>query len=246
MSTQRKAPEWTTAIPAAHRGLHNGAEVPENSLLAFRKACEAGYVIELDVYQVADGGLIVFHDSPLMRLTGAEGKLIEQTTPYLTSLNLLGSDQKIPTFDEALAEINGRSPIWIEVKVTGNVESQASALHDALKNYKGEFVVESFDARPLVYFREHAPQMPRGLISCTYSWIKDPANRPNLVKQLDESAADVLSYDHRDIVGEPQRLTKERGIPLVAWTVTTNEQRDAALENADNYVFEVIRPEIGK
>ncbi len=37
----------------AHRGLH-GDNVPENSLAAFRRACENGFGMELDVQHSAD------------------------------------------------------------------------------------------------------------------------------------------------------------------------------------------------
>ena len=33
----------------AHRGLHKGKEIPENSMLAFQKAVEKNYGIELDI-----------------------------------------------------------------------------------------------------------------------------------------------------------------------------------------------------
>ena len=56
----------------AHRGLH-GDGIPENSLAAFRRACEAGYGIELDVHLTADEKLVVFHDDTLSRMCGTDG-----------------------------------------------------------------------------------------------------------------------------------------------------------------------------
>lgn len=246
MSTQRKVPDWVTELPCAHRGLHTqGAEVPENTLLAFRKACEAGYAIEMDVYQLADGGIVVFHDGTLTRLAGVDGKVIEQTTPYLTSLPVHGSGETIPTFEAALAEINGRSPIYVEIKASARPAGDfEAALIKILSQYEGEFMVESFASQPMAYFREYAPQMLRGQISCSYSWIKDPAAKPDLLKQMEESQPDYLAYDHREIDSEIQRIARERGIPIMAWTVTTEEQAEAALKKADNIVFELIRPEI--
>ena len=51
-----RSPEWLMKKPFAHRGLHSGKTVPENSLLAVNRAVERGYGIELDVQYLADGG----------------------------------------------------------------------------------------------------------------------------------------------------------------------------------------------
>ena len=63
---------WLVEKYIAHRGLHD-EQSPENSLSAFEKAIENGYVIELDVQQISDGTVIVFHDATLSRLTGHDG-----------------------------------------------------------------------------------------------------------------------------------------------------------------------------
>ena len=64
----------------AHRGLFdNASDAPENSLLAFKKAVDAGYGIELDVQLSKDNQLVVFHDASLKRMCGVDGKVWEYT-----------------------------------------------------------------------------------------------------------------------------------------------------------------------
>ena len=63
---------WLVKDYIAHRGLHN-SHVPENSIGAFINAINQGYAIELDVQQIADGTVIVFHDNSLSRMTGKDG-----------------------------------------------------------------------------------------------------------------------------------------------------------------------------
>ena len=47
----------------AHRGFHNIQDgVPENSILAFKRAIKKKYIIELDVHLLSDGEVVVFHD----------------------------------------------------------------------------------------------------------------------------------------------------------------------------------------
>ena len=53
----------------AHRGF-SGA-YPENTMLAFRKAIEAGADgIELDIHESSDGQLVIIHDESLIRMAG--------------------------------------------------------------------------------------------------------------------------------------------------------------------------------
>ena len=63
----------------AHRGLH-GNGVPENSMLAFRKALEHGYGIELDIHLMKDGNLAVIHDTSLLRTAGVDVNITDLTT----------------------------------------------------------------------------------------------------------------------------------------------------------------------
>src|SRR3954468_11213999 len=60
----------------AHRG--DSANAPENTMLAFDKARAVGADgIELDVRFDGDKNVVVFHDSPLDRLTGRSGLMEE-------------------------------------------------------------------------------------------------------------------------------------------------------------------------
>ena len=72
----------------AHRGLHKGMEIPENSMLAFQKAVEKGYGIELDITISKDNQIVVFHDETLNRLCNINGNIEEFDYAYLKKLKL--------------------------------------------------------------------------------------------------------------------------------------------------------------
>ncbi len=73
----------------AHRGLHDGNDqVPENSLEAFRLACEHGYGIELDVQLTKDRKVVVFHDETLKRMCSQPGCVRDYTFDELQSFHL--------------------------------------------------------------------------------------------------------------------------------------------------------------
>ena len=59
----------------AHRGLFDREKIPENSMLAFDKALEKGYSIEVDVNMTQDGYIVVFHDNSLKRMTGIKNDI---------------------------------------------------------------------------------------------------------------------------------------------------------------------------
>ncbi len=60
------APDWLTARPIAHRGLHDVSKgVIENSLGALRAALAKGYAVECDLRLSRDGKVFVFHDDDL-------------------------------------------------------------------------------------------------------------------------------------------------------------------------------------
>jgi len=155
---------WLVTMPIAHRGLHD-KERPENSLPAFQNAIDNGYAIELDVQMIADGTLVVFHDESLSRVTNNDGYLKFLNKSDLDVLYLCGTKEKIPTFEETLNLINGRTPILIEIKNRGKVGTLEKKVIEILKNYKGEFAIEAFNPYVLQYFANHAPEFLRGQLA---------------------------------------------------------------------------------
>ena len=88
----------------AHRGLHNNYIV-ENTLLAFLKAVEKDYAVELDIRLLKDGTVVVQHDIDLKRLTGIN-KLIESCTLKDISNIKINEKYYIPTLEQVLKLIN--------------------------------------------------------------------------------------------------------------------------------------------
>lgn len=73
-----RAPEWLTARPVAHRGLHDRARgIVENMPAAVTAAVAGNFSIEVDLQLSADGEAMVHHDDVLGRLNEGSGKLPE-------------------------------------------------------------------------------------------------------------------------------------------------------------------------
>ena len=79
-----RAPDWLTARPVAHRGLHDLARgVVENMPAAALAAVAGNFAIECDIQLTADGEAMVHHDDALGRLTEGSGALLGKTSAEL-------------------------------------------------------------------------------------------------------------------------------------------------------------------
>jgi glycerophosphoryl diester phosphodiesterase len=174
----------------AHRGLHDKPEVPENSLLAFERACERGFGIEFDVHLTKNGKLAVMHDSGLKRVTTVrsdhlpvipENAHIECTTTFRTAMiieeitleeakkyPLEESDERIPELKEVLDLVAGRVPVIVELKPRdGNHEELVKKVMEEMRAYEekypeGVFCLESFNSFAVLTLKRKYPEVVRG------------------------------------------------------------------------------------
>ena len=140
--TMRIQPDPALLCDYAHRGLH-GDGIPENSLAAFARACEEGYGIELDVHLARDGRVVVFHDDTLVRMTGRDGKISDYTADELANITLADTTEKIPTFSEVLALVNGRVPLLVELKGESTDVSLCEKVAALLRDYQGLYCIHA-------------------------------------------------------------------------------------------------------
>jgi glycerophosphoryl diester phosphodiesterase len=148
----------------AHRGLHDIERgLVENTLPAFAAARDAGFGMELDICFSKDMELVVFHDSDLLRLAGDARRVRQLTLEELKAIPLAGIDSaRIPTLREVLDLVDGKTPLLIELKSGPDNARLCQALMDMLADYRGEYIVESFNPLIVAWFRFHAPQVVRG------------------------------------------------------------------------------------
>ncbi len=235
---------WLVERCIAHRGLHND-EFPENSLGAFQNAVDNGYPVELDVHIIADGTLVVFHDNSLSRVTGKDGYIKNLTKNDLTNYSLMGSKYTIPTFDEVLNLIGGKVPILIEVKNTNKVGELETKLLETLRAYNGEYAIESFNPYVLEWFKNNAPDIWRGQLAGYFkgeklAFIKKFALKRMLLNKM--AKPDFIAYEASHL---PNRFVRKyKTLPLIAWTVRSQEEYLRVVKYSDNVIFENFEPKI--
>lgn len=113
----------------AHRGL--AIDAPENTLLAFQRAVDAGVTyIETDVHASRDGVAVVSHDPDLRRVAGVPGRVGELTLDELRRVDL-GFGQTFCSLAEALAA-HPTTRFNIDVKSADAVGPAVAAIRHAV------------------------------------------------------------------------------------------------------------------
>ncbi len=240
---------WLAEHKFAHRGLQGG-EIPENSMRAFEEAAAAGYGIELDVRLSSDGQVVVFHDDNLKRMTGMHKPIGGLTWEELSALRLAGSAEGIPLFADVLKTVAGRVPVLVEIKSRGQAGALEEKTYALLQEYKGLFAVQSFSPFSVGWFCRHAPHVLRGQLSSGFddqgsSEPPLPGYQVFVLKNLLSNfyaKPNFISYEIGSLpIGVVARQRK-RGVPVLGWTVRTEEQKEKAGKLCDTIIFEKIRP----
>ena len=207
-----------------HRGY--SGNYPENTMLAFQKAMEAGADgIELDVQFSKDGRLVIIHDETLDRTTTGKGWVRDHTLEELKSLDAsfkftgqYGVNQ-IPTLCEVLDYMKDKDAVTnIELK-TGVFEYEGieeAVLNCVRKhNLSDKVIISSFNHYSILRMRKLAPELKCGLL--TDCWL---INAGKYVHALD-----VPCYHpaFRNLTPEITKEIKQYGLEINTWTVNTLE-----------------------
>lgn len=242
-----KLPDSFLDRPIAHRALHDDT-MAENSLEAVQAAVEAGYGIEIDIQPSRDGVPIVFHDYDMARLTGIAGPIAQMGTAALSVIPLLGGGT-IATLAQVLEVVAGRVPLLIEIKdqdgaLGTNVGPLEKAVAEVLKGYEGEVALMSFNANSVAACKEYAPDIPRGITTCSYP-AEDWPTVPKAVRHAQARIPDFalvgacfISHQQDDLASPHAIRIQNSGFPVLCWTVTSPEMEARARKIAKNVTFE--------
>lgn len=232
---------WFCKYKIAHRGLHTDV-FPENSLGAFENAKNLGFAIELDVRVTKDKEVVVFHDDTLNRMCGVDGAVEHFTLSELSKFKLSKSQYTIPTLQQVLDLVAGVVPIMIELKPASKHDHLEERVYNIIKNYKGDLAVKSFNPFSVMWFKKHAPNIPRGMLSSFLDGVKLPSVYRKLIKSLaffKLVKPDFISYDIHNL---PNKYIEKRGVPVLAWTIRDKNMESEAMKVASSVIFENYTP----
>jgi len=219
----------------AHRGYR--ARYPENTLVAFQAALDAGVqMIELDVALSRDRKLVVIHDATLERTTNGKGAVRDHTLAQLKRLDAGGwfhprfAGEHLPELSEVLDLADGEVLINIEIKPhayephhpTDAVERQTLDLV-CRRNIAERVLISSFELNFLKYIAtlEHAPAL--GLVS------RNPADKHTLenCKHLN-----VISWhpNHQILTPDQVKRMHAHNIRVFPYNADTSDEIARVLE----------------
>ncbi len=230
--------------PIAHRGLH-GDDVAENSLIAFSRAIDAGYPIELDVQMTTDGKLVVFHDRTLERMTGETGKLTDKKYDDIKNSALGDSNQKILLFEDVLNLINEEVALIVEIKSQSYVQYEiCEKVYELLKKYDGKYAISSFNPFVVKWFTTNAPAVVRGQNFTNFG------NRffvIAFIKKMFLYTSWIISNNKPDFFAcrantvpssWPVKIAKKRKRFLLVWKIKDIAEYDRISDIVDNEFFD--------
>lgn len=224
----------------AHRGYHNNKKgIPENSVLAFKKAIDNKYLIELDVRLTKDKKLVVFHDGNLKRVCGVNKRVKDLTYRELLKYNLFDTTQKVPLFSDVIKLVNGRVPILIETKYHNRYGVLEKILINELSNYKGLYAIQSFYPMSLLWLKRNTKDIPIGLLSSNF---KNDLNRlksiigKTLILDL-FFKTDFISYDVKGLPNNYLSYKRDKK-KIVIWTIKNKKDYDLARQYTDSLICE--------
>lgn len=250
-------PDVFLELPLAHRALHDRARgCVENSLSAITAAIEAGFGIEIDVQLAADGVAMVFHDRDLDRLTSETGPIRTRRSIDLGRIELSGGGEGIPTLENALDAIDGRTPILIEIKdrdetLNADVGPLERAVAGVLAKYEGPSAVMSFNPHSTAMMARLIPELPRGLVTTRFrraDWPLVSAQRRaalTMIADYERVGACFISHRASDLRSPHVARLKAAGAGVLCWTIRTPEAEAEARRIANNITFEGYRPATG-
>jgi glycerophosphoryl diester phosphodiesterase len=244
--------DWLIARPIAHRGLHDAAAgAIENTASAFSAAIAGGYAIETDLQISADGEAFVHHDDALGRLTEGSARLADMTAAEIEVVRFKATTDRIMTLGALSDFVAGRATLVLELKSHFDGDRRlAQRAANVLANYAGPVAVMSFDPAMIEAVRAVAPGLPRGIVAEHYyadhEWDRFPRSEKRRMAYFlhaNRTRPHFIAYSVKDLPAAAPLIARSVfGLPLLTWTVRSDNDRRRAARWADQIIFDGWRP----
>ncbi len=194
---------------------HRGAmgHETENTVASVKKALELGVdMIEIDVFVLKSGEVVVFHDETLDSLTDAKGRIEEYTFDDLKKVRVKGN-HAIPTLQEVLEIIAKKVPLNIELKGKNTALPTQQIVSNYLKNgwKKSDFVISSFLWDELKAYRQLDSEQAIAVLT-----EENPVDALPIAKQLNAVA---INPWFKNLTQEQVQTIQNQGFKIYTYTV---------------------------
>lgn len=202
----------------AHRGFKG--KYPENTMLAFEKAVEAGAQgIEFDVQMSSDGHVVIIHDERLERTTDGSGFVGQHSLEELKELNASNQEKEEFGFN-AILTLREYFEYVKDKDIISNVELKNSIINypgmeekvlELVEEFKlrDKVILSSFNHLSMVKVKELDENIKCGILAA--SWLVNPGH---YCKSLGMEAYHPAAYSLDE---ETMEELREHGIEVNAW-----------------------------
>ena len=206
-----------TLLTIGHRGAM-GHET-ENTLASIQKALDLNVdMIEIDVFKITSGEIVVFHDEKIDRLTNGSGNIESLDLEALKNLTVEGN-HKIPLLSEVLDVINHKVPLNIELKGPGTSEGVIHIINNYIENEGwtlDDFLISSFNWEELKNMRRINMDIEIAVLT-----EENPLEAINIANDLNAIA---ITPNYLSLTKKNVSEIKSRGFKIFTWTVNDKEQ----------------------
>ncbi|NJB71830.1 glycerophosphoryl diester phosphodiesterase [Saonia flava] len=200
---------------------HRGAmgHETENTLASVQKALDLGVdMIEIDVFKIQSGEIVVFHDDRVERLTNGGGNIEEYNIYDLKKL-LLDGNHRIPMLQDVLKLIDNKVKLNIELK-GANTADRVNHIIGYYVEERGwsanNFIISSFKWDELRAIRGFNKEIEIAVLT-----EDNPLDAIEVARELNAVA---INPNFKSLNEENVRKIKEAGFKIYTWTV--NEVSD--------------------
>ncbi|MHC6181513.1 glycerophosphodiester phosphodiesterase [Clostridium sp. JNZ X4-2] len=150
----------------AHRGF--SGLYPENTMLSFKKAAEAGADgIETDLHVTKDGIIVICHDETIDRTTDGSGFIKNYTYEEIRKFSA-GEGEKIPSLDELLSYVKDRD-LFLNLELKNDIiyyDNLEKNTIDKIYEYglKENIIISSFNHQSMQKVKHYDSSIKTGLL----------------------------------------------------------------------------------
>ncbi len=206
-----------TLFTIGHRGAM-GHET-ENTLASIQIALDLNVdMIEIDVFKIKSGEIVVFHDEKIDRLTNGSGDIESLDLEALKNLTVEGN-HKIPLLSEVLDVINHKVPLNIELKGPDTSEGVIHIINTYMENEGwalDDFLISSFNWEELENMRRINKDIEIAVLT-----EDNPLDAITMANDLNALA---INPNYLSLTQENVSEIKSQGFKIFTWTVNDKEQ----------------------
>lgn len=242
---------WLIDKYIAKNGQCNG-EVFPNTFTAYETSIKNNYAISLPIQMLDDDNLVCFSHKNISKVIPTiSGYLNKLTLSELKEIKLNSDDEKVPTLDEALDFIAGRTQIVLDIYNECLSTKMEDKILTSIKTYIEKFnchhtiAVMSINPYTLEYFAKEFPYVTRILKSGKFfdkEYGTIPTKKLKKLKLHKIAKADFVCY-----TGEMlpcKHIKKCRPVGIIASNINTQNQYISVAPYCDNIIFSHFTPTI--